>query len=167
MLLVLWCFTFQWPGRAASFESQGSCPSPKPPHTPWWSQVECQHHLCKKPDACLPTSYVAYHPFERIEFMFLCLYGNCIYSFECKFFKCSTEMAMHSTHSHSKFVFRTCALETYLTNIYTDHMNGRPHCKKLWWLTCSVISFFSIRATFFQPSSSLVRYHFSLKWHKV
>ncbi|XP_072310627.1 synaptotagmin-10 [Eucyclogobius newberryi] len=29
-----WHALGEWPGRAASFESQGSCPSPKPPHTP-------------------------------------------------------------------------------------------------------------------------------------
>ncbi|KAM4614802.1 synaptotagmin-10 isoform 1-T1 [Polymixia lowei] len=28
------CSFVRWPGRAASFESQGSCPSPKPPQTP-------------------------------------------------------------------------------------------------------------------------------------
>ncbi|XP_055761662.1 synaptotagmin-10-like isoform X2 [Salvelinus fontinalis] len=27
-------FSLKWPGRATSFESQGSCPSPKPPQTP-------------------------------------------------------------------------------------------------------------------------------------
>ncbi|XP_019963382.1 synaptotagmin-10 isoform X6 [Paralichthys olivaceus] len=29
-----WHALGEWPGRAASFESQGSCPSPKPPQTP-------------------------------------------------------------------------------------------------------------------------------------
>ncbi|XP_056133109.1 synaptotagmin-10 isoform X2 [Lampris incognitus] len=29
-----WHVLGEWPGRAASFESQGSCPSPKPPQTP-------------------------------------------------------------------------------------------------------------------------------------
>ncbi|CAL9682802.1 unnamed protein product [Knipowitschia caucasica] len=29
-----WHALGEWPGRAASFESQGSCSSPKPPHTP-------------------------------------------------------------------------------------------------------------------------------------
>ncbi|CAL8405131.1 unnamed protein product [Arctogadus glacialis] len=29
-----WHSLGEWPGRAASFESQGSCPSPKPPSTP-------------------------------------------------------------------------------------------------------------------------------------
>ncbi|NXL23963.1 SYT6 protein, partial [Setophaga kirtlandii] len=34
LLLALWHFLEQWHGRAASFDSQGSCPSPKPPPTP-------------------------------------------------------------------------------------------------------------------------------------
>lgn len=29
-----WHALGEWPGRATSFESQGSCPSPKPPQTP-------------------------------------------------------------------------------------------------------------------------------------
>lgn len=29
------CLLFQWKARTASFDSQGSCPSPKPPASPW------------------------------------------------------------------------------------------------------------------------------------
>lgn len=44
-MLALFCDVspLQWPGRAASFESQGSCPSPKPPLTPSCSQAEWWH----------------------------------------------------------------------------------------------------------------------------
>lgn len=75
----LWYFTLQWPGRAASFESQGSCPSPKPPQTPWCSQVEWWHYLWKKPHVCcwevaLPNeSFVSMlyeHSFWRISYKF-------------------------------------------------------------------------------------------------
>lgn len=66
MCCVLWYFTLQWPGRAASFESQGSCPSPKPPQTPWWSQVEWEHHLCKE----------ARHSFRVAESLVSMLYEN-------------------------------------------------------------------------------------------
>lgn len=143
-VFFLWYFTLQWPGRAASFESQGSCPSPKPPQTPWCSQVEWWHYLWKKPHVCcwevaLPNeSFVSMlyeHSFWHVSYKFALKQFFFIHVNSSEL-ECFTELTMHSTHCHSiqEFVFHTSALKfsewLYLPDIYTDHMNGRPHSKK-------------------------------------
>lgn len=131
---LLWYSTLQWPGRAASFESQGSCPSPKP-QTPWWSQVvmtppqketKCLFGVARKWKLCCLWIICEHFLWKFIPTHFLC---DCayvcvsIYSFKFLFVECSTELAMHSTHCQ----FYTYALK--FSDIHTNNMNSRPRCK--------------------------------------
>lgn len=143
-LCVLWYVTFQWPGRAASFESQGSCPSPKPAQTPWRSQVEWQHHRCEERDVWveLRRRCVAYESlvsllwklklFQHIFFFTLYISENKVVLELFLFFKCSTELAMHSTDCNSihAFIFHWSDWDfTERLYLHIDHMDDRPHCE--------------------------------------
>lgn len=182
MCCVLWYFTLQWPGRAASFESQGSCPSPKPPQTPWRSQVERWHHLCKKADVCIELlgSRVAYqslvsmlyeNPSQRVSYMFLqvvlklflfihsssssALQRWLCTAFTVIQFKFSTRLLWNSQKG---FICQTFSQTTWMVGLTARTRQ---------WFTHNGSTFSIFWATLFWPKSSLVSKHFTLKWHKA
>ncbi len=176
LLVLLFCdVTLQWPGRAASFESQASCPSPKPPQTPWGSQVEWWHHTCKKKKQtktclfrvagkfCCLWIYCE-HVVWNFSYMFIqvfCVEIVSLRSFEFQFLKCSTELAMHSTHCHSvqDLVFHSSALK-FLERLYlqtcsqTTWMVGLT-ARPPQWVTCSCFNLFSILSNIFLAQGAL------------
>lgn len=142
-------FTFQWPGRAASFESQASCPSPKPPQTPWWSQLECQHHLCKKPDVCFSDKLCCLsRSWEDWIHYDVSMFVLKLYLFIWMQVLQVLYRDGYAQHSSTGCFSYTCFGNVSETFTQTTWMVG-PRCRRSWWFSC----LFSIGATSSSPQA--------------